>query len=335
MTYTYLNQRNYPNVPYPHASRPSATVATSGCGVCCAAMALANVTDFSVTVAEMAQYAIRHGARDAYGTNLQTLLAAMKQDYAGFDYRLTDSKGELVTHLKSGGAAIANVGGDRGNYKGIFCTTGHFVYVAGLIGNDQLIILDPDEYDGKYDGWRSAHVTQLGEHQLQCDPLRLDEDCSNRSPRYYLVAGVKSGAAEPEAPAKPSYSYSVGQQVVFSTCYTSSDAPIESNIPASKMARNHGTITRIANGARNPYLLDNGLCWVNDGDIRGLYNGNRNGTVATNKLNLNVRAKPSTSGKILGTFPKGASVEIISESNGWYQVRRGTLTGWCAAKYIK
>ena len=42
---------------------------------------------------------------------------------------------------------------------------------------------------------------------------------------------------------------------------------------AAQMLRNHGVITRIVEGARNPYLLDNGLCWVNDGDIRGYYQG--------------------------------------------------------------
>lgn len=37
------------------------------------------------------------------------------------------------------------------------------------------------------------------------------------------------------------------------------------------MVRNHGVIKEIVE-AKNPYLLDNGLCWVNDGDIRGFYN---------------------------------------------------------------
>ena len=37
------------------------------------------------------------------------------------------------------------------------------------------------------------------------------------------------------------------------------------------MEKNHGVITKIQSGVRNPYLLDKELCWVNDGDIRGLY----------------------------------------------------------------
>ncbi|MGN0172407.1 MAG: GH25 family lysozyme [Acutalibacteraceae bacterium] len=66
-------------------------------------------------------------------------------------------------------------------------------------------------------------------------------------------------------------SYTLGDHVVFSSCYASSEDPIEKAIPASEMLRNHGVITKIISGARNPYLLDDGLCWVNAGDIRGHY----------------------------------------------------------------
>lgn len=71
------------------------------------------------------------------------------------------------------------------------------------------------------------------------------------------------------SPVKPvATKYRIGQRVRFSTCYASSADPIAKAIPATKMLRDVGTITKIITGARNPYLLDNGLCWVNDGDIR-------------------------------------------------------------------
>lgn len=78
-------------------------------------------------------------------------------------------------------------------------------------------------------------------------------------------------APEPEAPARQ-YAHSIGEDVIFSTCYKSSTDPTSKAIPASKMLRNHGKITKIVDAA-NPYLLDDGLCWVNDGDIRGPYTG--------------------------------------------------------------
>ena len=64
--------------------------------------------------------------------------------------------------------------------------------------------------------------------------------------------------------------HAIGEHVVFTTCYTSSKDPQSKAILAKKMTRNHGVITKIVN-ARNPYLLDDGFCWVNDGDISGTY----------------------------------------------------------------
>ena len=79
---------------------------------------------------------------------------------------------------------------------------------------------------------------------------------------------------QPQPNPKPAgHKYSVGQKVRFSTCYASSTDPVSKAIPSSRMARDNGTITKIKDGVQNPYLLDNGLCWVNDGDIREVLNG--------------------------------------------------------------
>ena len=58
--------------------------------------------------------------------------------------------------------------------------------------------------------------------------------------------------------------YAIGEEVSFSVIYTSSDSedglnPLYSN----------GTITAIQEGARNPYLINDGMGWVNDDAISG------------------------------------------------------------------
>lgn len=83
--------------------------------------------------------------------------------------------------------------------------------------------------------------------------------------------GIVDSGGAPQ-PAGRAYAHSIGEHVVFSTCYVSSTDPIGKAIPARKMIKNHGVITRIVDAA-NPYLLDDGMCWVNDGDIRGMYEG--------------------------------------------------------------
>lgn len=96
--------------------------------------------------------------------------------------------------------------------------------------------------------------------------------------KYANPSGNAGASQNNESASKPStgngtqsYKHKVGEHVVFSTCYASSTDPIAKAIQAKDMARNHGVITKIQNGAKNPYLLDNVLCWVNDGDIRGQY----------------------------------------------------------------
>lgn len=71
-------------------------------------------------------------------------------------------------------------------------------------------------------------------------------------------------------PAQRTYLHSIGEHVIFGTCYRSSTDPISAHLTAAQMSRNHGVITKIVDAA-NPYLLDDGLCWVNDGDIAGAY----------------------------------------------------------------
>lgn len=85
------------------------------------------------------------------------------------------------------------------------------------------------------------------------------------------IGGGSTPAPAPQPTPTPTTKYKEGDHVVFSTCYASSTDPISKAIPASKMARNHGVITKVIPGVHNPYLLDGGLCWVNDGDIRGFY----------------------------------------------------------------
>ena len=66
-----------------------------------------------------------------------------------------------------------------------------------------------------------------------------------------------------ETPTTPT-AYKIGDHVTFSHVYISSD----STIPLIPYM-NHGTITRIQKGARNPYLIGNGLGWINNDSIVG------------------------------------------------------------------
>ncbi len=120
--------------------------------------------------------------------------------------------------------------------------------------------------------WQWTSVGRLNGHNgnLDCSIFYGDAAAWDK-----YVGRNDGNAGQPSTPAPtpvPSgHKHKIGEHVVFSTCYNSSTDPNSAAISAAKMARNHGIITKIQEGAKNPYLLDDGLCWVNDGDIRGLY----------------------------------------------------------------
>lgn len=184
----YYNQNDYGNVPYPSKTNPKATVKSGGCGVCCASMIVENLTSHKFPVATAASYSISIGARASTGTNMGLLAKSIAAKF-GLNYSTTSSEPDLLTHLKNGGMAIANVGGDRSGWQGVFSDGGHYIIVAGYNpGSGRVNVLDPGYYDGKYTkySWRKKYVTVNGRGNLSCEASILDKDCANRSPRYYL-----------------------------------------------------------------------------------------------------------------------------------------------------
>lgn len=133
------------------------------------------------------------------------------------------------------------------------------------------------------------------------------------------------------------YAHAIGEHVVFSTCYKSSTAPSSDAIDAAKMSRNHGVITKRVDAA-NPYLLDNGLCWVNDGDIRGLYAAAAAKATTTNSTKYKItcnwiykRKKANSLSATCGKLHNGDIVNVVSWSGNWAKLDDGTYS--CIKKY--
>ncbi|MDE7436654.1 MAG: N-acetylmuramoyl-L-alanine amidase [Lachnospiraceae bacterium] len=81
-------------------------------------------------------------------------------------------------------------------------------------------------------------------------------------------ATITSAAPAPTQPTKPTstgYVHAVGETVTYSSCYNASTDTPDKVIQVRPYKS--GKITRIQEGTRNPYLIENGRCWVNDGDI--------------------------------------------------------------------
>ena len=87
----------------------------------------------------------------------------------------------------------------------------------------------------------------------------INDDC--------IVENNDENTSEPESPdveESTSLVHSVGEYVTYSALFASST----SEEPLNPLYTD-GTITAIAEGARNPYLIENGRGWVNDSVING------------------------------------------------------------------
>lgn len=185
MAYKYYNQNNYANVPYPAPGYDKATVKSGGCGVCCASMIVENLTEHKNGPKTMASYAIVKRARVSGGTDMNVLAKALRQDY-DLHFTTTNNESILLDHLKKGGMAIANVGGNRSGYVGVFSDGGHYVVIAGLTDDGRVIVLDPGYYIGKFNkAGRTGKVKVQGNYCI-CDLNVLAKDTENRSPAYWL-----------------------------------------------------------------------------------------------------------------------------------------------------
>ena len=59
-----------------------------------------------------------------------------------------------------------------------------------------------------------------------------------------------------------------------------------------------------------------------------------NTATGTATANVYLRAKASSTGTVLTTIPKGATLSILGSSGEYYQAQYGSLTGYLVKKYV-
>lgn len=115
------------------------------------------------------------------------LLAPAVAERFHLQLQTTDELAQMAGCLRSGGAAVINVGGNRENYTGTFSDGGH--YIAALSeSRGEFCLLDPSWTPRKYrEAPRCERVRQRGRFlYAPADVLR--RDTANRSPAYYLFS---------------------------------------------------------------------------------------------------------------------------------------------------
>lgn len=188
----YLNQLEYSHILYPtDVDTPdsrfhSLSIKEAGCGLCSLAMMVDRLTTKTISLKKLVSLSIKHKANLHPGTNMKVLGPVIAGLY-DLDYSTTNSIKKAMQHLKSGGSVIANVGGDREGYTGVFSHGGHYILLISAT-KDTICVLDPSLKEGKYDEPGREGKVRLNTPFAYCSPELLEKETDNRNPGFYLFS---------------------------------------------------------------------------------------------------------------------------------------------------
>ncbi len=193
----YINQLDYPHYSYitctdlDDAKRKewgkTSSIRTSGCGLCSAVMVADRLipnTTFELKDALRISYDVK--ANHRVGTDYK-LFAPEFAARLGLTYEFSSEAERLVECLRTGGAAVINVSGDREDHIGVFSHVGHYVAAISMEPDGRVAVLDPSYKPGKFEEeGRKGLVEMKNEVIALCDPELLAVDAKERTPSFYL-----------------------------------------------------------------------------------------------------------------------------------------------------
>ena len=193
----YINQLDYPDTPYitrtdmDEANRIkglSTTIATSGCGLCSSIMVadrLLTESEFGLEDALKLSYATKANYKG--GTNSARYFPAFAEKM-GLHYEKTKDPEELRRCLRTGGAAIILVTGDREGYHGVFSDRArHYIAAISEERDGRITVLDPAYEDGGYEkGDRIGKVEVKARGMGTCEMKILLEETEPLETPFHL-----------------------------------------------------------------------------------------------------------------------------------------------------
>ena len=193
----FINQRDYPDWLYvtrtnmeDAAQREkgrTTTVASSACGLCAAVIVADRLLvnhEFDLKVALKLSYDTK--ANHEIGTDYDIYAPAFAEKM-GLDWESTNVPQRLRHCLRTGGAAVILVGGDREGRVGVFSHSEHYVTAVSEDRDGRIVILDPSYVEGKYEEEGRKGLVEVKNGVIAiCDMQVLIDDTANREPHYHL-----------------------------------------------------------------------------------------------------------------------------------------------------
>lgn len=186
----YINQLNYPHIPYnhnmAHGGPPEGrtSVRTSGCGLCCACMVVAHQTGKELPIEEFVKLSEENLANQDLGTNMKVLGPIIAKLY-GLEYVQSSDKNELIAWLRSGGEAIVHCQGDKDDHIGLFSNRGHYILATAMVG-DEVQIMDPSDKPEKYEIEGRKGLVRKEVPYIYATPELVDEACYTDKIHFHM-----------------------------------------------------------------------------------------------------------------------------------------------------
>lgn len=192
-----VNQKNYPDIPYitrqlcdKEADREkgkTTTISSSGCGLCSAIMVADRlIPNCEFGLEDAVNISYESNANVKIGTDYQRFAPAFAEKL-GLDYEKTNDPERLRYCLRTGGAAVVHVKGNREGHVGVFSNGGHYIAAISEERDGRIATLDPSFRPDKYDKEGVKGLVEIKEGVVTLSDLQVLVDDSAPAPySFYL-----------------------------------------------------------------------------------------------------------------------------------------------------
>jgi len=192
----YINQKEYPDWLYVTQTEMESeekekgrttTIYSSGCGLCSAIMVADRlVPNCGFDLKEALRMSYDTNANHLKGTDYKRFAPAFAEKF-GLDMEMSNDPERLRYCLRTGGAAVVHVKGDRDGHVGVFSHIGHYIVAISEERDGRIAVLDPAYMVGRYDeeGRKGLVELKCGLVAL-CDMQVLVDDSAPADPSFYL-----------------------------------------------------------------------------------------------------------------------------------------------------
>lgn len=241
--------------------------------------------------------------------------------YSELDYITAHSDG-VVTEYRTNYYTTDKEGNSYGNYVKIRHNDGYYTLYAHMKYKSVTVKNGDKVKKGQVIGYMGNTGHSYGGHLH----FEVFNGTSKIDPYPYLDKDLPGNTQS----SSEVHKYKVGDTVRINGVYVSSTSDTRLSPAKSK-----GKITKIVDGARNPYLLDGGnIGWVNDDSIISKVETTKYLTV-TNCSYLNLRTSASYGNNIYKSVKAGTKVEYHGMYNGWARIKYEGKTLYCGKSYLK